>query len=62
MIFGGWLTRRFASLWRTVWGSPKPPINTFPAIRCFDDSIVRFLDAGGWLELSAGGWLMLSQL
>ena len=65
MIFGGWLTRGFASLCRPVAGlrgSPRPPINTFPAIRCFDGSIVRCLDAGGWLELSAGGWLMLSQL
>ena len=73
MIFGGWLTRVFAglwrpmaasgSLWRTVWESPRPPINSYrQIIRCFDDSIVRCLDAGGWLELSAGGWLMLGQL
>ena len=31
-------------------------------VGCFDGSIVRLLDAGGWLELSAGGWLMPSQL
>ena len=28
----------------------------------FDGSIVRLLDAGGWLELSAGGWLLSSGL
>ena len=53
------------SLWQPaapVWGSPRPPINTFPLIRCFGGSVVRCLDAGGWLELSAGGWLMLSEL
>ena len=46
-------------------GIPQTPINAFPTnsmARLFDGSIVRFLDAGGWLGLSVGGWLVLSQL
>ena len=68
MIFRGWLIRGFGARWRPmaacggITGIPQTPYPYFPVIRCFDGSIVRFLDAGGWLELSAGDWLMLSQL
>ena len=54
MIFGGWLTRKFARLWRPMaasgglWRphreSPRPPINTFTPksmIRRLDCSILR---------------------
>ena len=53
MTFGVWLTRRFAhpvapsgALWRTVWESPRPPINSYRQIIRFDDSmIIRFDDS-----------------
>ena len=46
MTFGVWLTRRFAhpvapsgALWRTIWESPRPPINSYR-------QIIRFAGRG----------------
>ena len=51
-----------AGLWRPSGAPPDPLSIPFQLIRWLECSIIRFLDAGGWLGLSAGGWLLLSQL
>ena len=43
------------------YGDPPDPLSI--PFQIFDGSIVRCLDAGGWLELSAGGeWSWGSEL